>query len=252
MAYTMQSIDRIYELMERLATELTNNGVLSNVDETLTALIDKANTLMAVLNAELTTANSTISTQSSEITTLNQSISDKDTQIDTLDSSLSNMTSKYNNVKELSSKLIERSSTSMDLILPEDITQIGQYAFYGMSVNCISFPKNLIYIGPYAFEYFYSRNNVYLRDTQLKTIGAYAFYGYTGGTIFLPGTVTTIENNAFMNLPSGTIIYCESAEVVALFIDGVNYDASTTDVKVPGGHVGGTNSVPETEGPSAS
>lgn len=41
MSYEMQWVDRLYELMDRLSTNLAQKGVIASPDETLTSLINK-------------------------------------------------------------------------------------------------------------------------------------------------------------------------------------------------------------------
>lgn len=125
-----------------------------------------------------------------------------------------------------------------DLVIPDSVTGIGKYAFYGCSeLASVTVPTSVTSIGNYAFSkcnglikvdidtleawcsiYFSNvdsnplvyAHNLYL-DKQLITdlvipdsvkggIGNYSFYGCSGLTsIFIPNSVTSIGNSAFYN-----------------------------------------------------
>jgi len=100
-------------------------------------------------------------------------------------------------------KALQNNDTKkVKLILPESVTSIGNYAFYGCSslVN-ISMP-NVTSIGAYAFN---GCGSLALTElpSGVTSIGAYAFYG-CGSLVLteLPSGVTSIESNAFFGCSS--------------------------------------------------
>ena len=89
----------------------------------------------------------------------------------------------------------------VDLILPEGLTYIGKYAFYGggtstASIETVSFPSTLKTIGEYAFD---SQNIVDLVIPEgVTTIGEYAFRNsQLIKSITLPSTLEYLGNSAF-------------------------------------------------------
>ena len=112
-----------------------------------------------------------------------------------------------------------------DLLIPNTVTYIGDYAFYSTSINSLNFEENsqLNSIGNYAFHYCYNLSGdllipntvTYIGDyafystsinslnfeenSQLNSIGNYAFhYCYNlSGDLLIPNTVTSVGNFAF-------------------------------------------------------
>ena len=123
--------------------------------------------------------------------------------------------------------------TATELVIPEGITQIGNYAFYNLNAHELDIPEGVTRIGDRAF---YTSDRVISRVTlpsTLKTIGWGAFSGRdwrwdidipegvtaiddyafnTSGTSFgyvirLPGTLQSIGKNAFGNFGSAPVDY---------------------------------------------
>ncbi len=98
------------------------------------------------------------------------------------------------------------------IIIPNGITEIGDYAFAGCSkVTSISFPASLQKIGNAAFYSCELLDAVVLRGTV--EIGSNAFYGCTAMTrLNLPASLRTVGDAAFygcsaltaLTVPSGT------------------------------------------------
>ena len=112
-----------------------------------------------------------------------------------------------------------------DLTIPNSITSIGNYAFYGCTgLKSITIPKSITSIGNYAFYgctglksvEFNAENCTYMGSSSypvfrgcnalstvtigenVKNIPSYAFYGCTGLTsITIPNSVTSIGESAF-------------------------------------------------------
>ena len=131
-----------------------------------------------------------------------------------------------------------------DLYIPEDIEEIGDYAFCGYSGVSVTIPKSVTSIGDYAFSYcrslasvnisdlsawckidfgsfsnpLYYANNLYLNGSLLtdlvlpediKEIKKWAFYGCSSlASVTIPESVTSIGNRAFS--------YCSSLASVTI------------------------------------
>ena len=83
------------------------------------------------------------------------------------------------------------------VILPEGLTYIGQYAFYGASITEINFPSTLLTIGFGAFAY----TNLQLVEfpENLQLINQYAFaYCYDLTYVIAKGTYTDLYSNSFV------------------------------------------------------
>ena len=89
-----------------------------------------------------------------------------------------------------------RSLTS--LVIPESVTNIGDYAFWGCSdLADIVIPDGVTSIGDYAFEGCESLRSVVIPD-GVTSIGDYVFSGCRSLTdIVIPNSVTSIRDGAF-------------------------------------------------------
>ena len=113
--------------------------------------------------------------------------------------------------------------TSANVVLPENITSIGRYAFYrNNALQSITIPASVTTIGDYAFQYCSALTSItipasvtsignsafgscsklqivtFAKGSQLQTIGDNAFAGCPALTsITLPAGVTTIGERAF-------------------------------------------------------
>ena len=85
-------------------------------------------------------------------------------------------------------------------IIPNDITEIGDFAFRGCSnMNNIAIPESVITIGNYAFYSCSNLENITL-PKNLQEIGSYAFqYCRNMSSIFIPNSVLNIGGYAFSN-----------------------------------------------------
>ena len=83
-----------------------------------------------------------------------------------------------------------------DLVIPNSVTSIGNYAFYGCSLSSVAIPKSVTSIGNYAF-YGCSLSSVTIPNS-VTSIGSYAFYNCSGLTsVTIPNSVTSIEYGVF-------------------------------------------------------
>jgi len=86
-------------------------------------------------------------------------------------------------------------------VIPDYITSIGNYAFYGSGVKRITIPKNVEHINYYAFNSCANLQNVtFEKGSKLKTISSYAFAHCTAVTSFdIPQNVASVGYYAFSN-----------------------------------------------------
>ena len=89
---------------------------------------------------------------------------------------------------------------SSNVIIPNSVTSIGEYAFYNCTgLTSVTIPNSVTTIGESAFESCTGLTSVTIPNS-VTTIGNYAFYECTGLTsVTIPNSVTTIENSTFYN-----------------------------------------------------
>ena len=90
-----------------------------------------------------------------------------------------------------------------DVVVPDGVTEIGDYAFYGCSsLSSIEIPGSVMEIGDYAFSGCSSLSSIKLPDS-VRSIGDYAFSGCSSlSSIEIPGSVTSIGDCAFSGCSS--------------------------------------------------
>ena len=95
-----------------------------------------------------------------------------------------------------------------DLVIPDSVTSIGDYAFVGCNgLTSITIPDSVTSIGSHAFEDCASLTSITIPDS-VTSIGSYAFYGCRSLTsITIPASVKSIGSYMFSDCDSLTGIY---------------------------------------------
>ena len=84
-----------------------------------------------------------------------------------------------------------------DLVIPDSVTSIGDYAFRGCtSLTSVTIPDSVTSIGSYAFSGC-AAEIIWDGTPTITEIGGYAFAGYAGTSITIPNSVTSIGDYAF-------------------------------------------------------
>ncbi|MBQ6189233.1 MAG: leucine-rich repeat protein [Bacteroidaceae bacterium] len=98
---------------------------------------------------------------------------------------------------EIPNNFLRYNTATKEVILGDQITSVGSYAFYGNKFSEINLPTGLTNIGNYAFYNCDSLRTITLPD-QLTTIGQYAFYDCDALiNITIPDGITSIGENTF-------------------------------------------------------
>lgn len=101
-------------------------------------------------------------------------------------------------------------------VLPEGLTNIGQYAFKGTQILNIDIPNTVTSIGQYAFAGTKVRNVNFNEDSKLTYIGYNAFRECTSLEQFImPNTVTELGTyNNYADRECGTFYNCTNLEKI--------------------------------------
>ena len=144
-----------------------------------------------------------------------------------------------------------------DLVIPNDVTSIGKWAFYGCSsltsiaipdsvtsinnsafqhcsnLTSVTIPDSVTSIGDSAFSYCRGLTSVTIPDS-VTSIGDEAFYNCSSLTsINIPDSVTLIGQYAFRDCSSLTSIYCKPTTPPTLCYWGFEHISSTAKIYVP-------------------
>ncbi len=98
-----------------------------------------------------------------------------------------------------------------DIVIPEGVESIADYAFSGTSITSVTFPKSLKKLGKSAFSSCYNLKNIVIPE-GITTIPANAFQYCQFEGVTIPDSVTQIERNAFYSCKIDDVSYCGTAE----------------------------------------
>ena len=119
-----------------------------------------------------------------------------------------------------------------DLVIPNSVTTIGDFAFYGCSgLTSVTIPNSVTSIGESSFERCYSLTSVTIPNS-VTSIGSYAFFGCSNITSVtsLNSTPPTINPNTFndysatLQVPTGSKTAYQNAEYWKNFMNIVEID----------------------------
>ena len=112
----------------------------------------------------------------------------------------------YSNPLYYAQNLYVGGELTTNLVIPETVTAIKNYAFYGFNGLSVTIPSNVIGIGDYAFYYCTNLQSVTIGN-NVQTIGNSAFYYCTNlQSVTIGSNVQTIGNSAFYNCTNLTEI----------------------------------------------
>ncbi len=95
-------------------------------------------------------------------------------------------------VTRIYERALQYNTQIKSVIIPEGITSIGDYAFYGCSsLKSVKLPKSLLSIGDYAFGYCPALKSIDLPE-NLTTLRGNAFYGTPIKKLYIPKNVTDL------------------------------------------------------------
>ena len=107
----------------------------------------------------------------------------------------------YDNPLQYASNLYLNDELITSLVIPGNVTSIGNWAFYNCgSMTSVTIPNSVTSIGEGAFYGCSGLSSVEIPNS-VTSIGREAFYGCTGLTsVTIPNSVTSIGENAFINV----------------------------------------------------
>ena len=118
------------------------------------------------------------------------------------------------------------------VVIQNGATRIGDYAFYGISVQNIEIPETVTTIGDYAFKNAAALKEVVLPE-KLSKLGESAFYGCTGlENIDIPASLYTVKPYTFKNCTALSSVTFHEGNLIKLS-DGAFYGTSLTEVTFP-------------------
>ncbi len=136
----------------------------------------------------------------------------------------------YSNPLYYAQHLFIDGEETTDLVIPESVTSIGGYAFYGCTgLTSVTIGKSVTSIGGYAFYGCTGLTNVTIPNS-VTSIGEEAFYGCSGLTsVTIPNSVTSVGGKAFYNCSGLTDVYCYIADPMRVSLAGDAFDLYDAD-----------------------
>ena len=135
--------------------------------------------------------------------------------------------------KDKTTILCYPASKNSQYIIPDSVTSIGSYAFYGCtSLTNITIPDSVTSIGSYAFSACTSLTNITIPDS-VTSIGSHAFSNCINLTsITIPDSVTSIGEYAFSFCSSLTNITIPNS-VTSIDLDAFLNCSNLTSITIP-------------------
>ena len=120
----------------------------------------------------------------------------------------------FNSFEIENTKLIKYTGSESHVIIPECVTEIGEYAFDGCtSMGSVVIPENVWDIGSFAFRGCTNLTSVTIPDMVME-IGGYAFKGCTSLTSVTMLYTTTIRTGAFEGCTSLTSVFFQDGSML--------------------------------------
>ena len=141
----------------------------------------------------------------------------------------------YSNPLYYAQKLYLNSELVTDLVIPDSVTSIGDYAFQNCSsLTSITIPDSVTSIGSSAFYGCSSLTSITIPD-GVTSIESSAFYGCRSLTsITIPDGVTSIESSAFSGCSSLTSITIPDS-VTSIGVEAFSGCSGLTSIAIPDG-----------------
>ena len=115
---------------------------------------------------------------------------------------------KSNNPLKYAHHLFLNGKEVTDLVIPQNITEIGDFSFEGCNISSVKFHDGITKIGDFAFRGCNSLKTLIISN-NVGTIGIGAFARCRNlSTVTIPWKVTTIERYAFSDCKELTDVYC--------------------------------------------
>ena len=125
---------------------------------------------------------------------------------------------------------LDRSNNIQTINIPENIVEIGEYAFYNSTIEHVIIPNNVLYCGINSFAYCYKLRIVYIGD-GLEVIFQDMFYNCRNLVrVTLGANIKVIRPGAFKHCPKLTTIHYDGnlSEFTGIDIDVDAFDRDHT------------------------
>lgn len=119
-----------------------------------------------------------------------------------------------------------------NIIIPSSITNIGEYAFCGSGITSITIPSSITNIGSYAFSNCSSLTTAVIKDGCMASIGSYAFQGSGLTSITIPSSMNNISDKAFYGCGSLTSVDIQEGPT-SIGIGAFQYCNDLASVTIP-------------------
>ena len=118
------------------------------------------------------------------------------------------------------------------LVIPDNVTNIGDYAFNGCSgLTSVTIPNSVTSIGDMAFAYCSGLTSITIPNS-IKSIGDYAFNGCSGITsITIPNNVTSIGEKAFSECSNLIRVKLDCPEITNWFHNRGGWSDNGTSIE---------------------